>query len=312
MKILFKIFLIVLLSISFYSLLQEKNVDVNLKNIKIPDNIDTYIREKEETYINITDGAEKKVFWFKKPGIKTETSIVYIHGFSATRKELSPVFENLAKALNANIYFTRLKGHGRGTEALSEATIQGWVDDISESVAIGKKIGRKTILAGTSTGASLALWYASKTDGISKMVIISPNLMPSNPFTKLLLTPLKNFILKISLGDYRNYETENELHKKYSTSNYRSEVLITMMEAVKLAKDSDPGSIEIPVLFLYTENDELISIGALKKYFKKIGSESKKLVNIEKARDHVIAGDMVSPETTDEVTGIILDFLKNE
>ncbi|MDD4273595.1 MAG: hypothetical protein PHG14_07705 [Desulfobacter postgatei] len=38
---------------------------------------------------------------------------VYIHGFSATRKETAPLSDLVAKTLNANLFYTRLSGHGR-------------------------------------------------------------------------------------------------------------------------------------------------------------------------------------------------------
>jgi hypothetical protein len=44
--------------------------------------------------------------------------------------------------LGANLYFARLKGHGRSGDAMLEGSVQAWVDDFAEAVAIGRRLGR--------------------------------------------------------------------------------------------------------------------------------------------------------------------------
>ena len=61
----------------------------------------------------------------------------------------------LGKELNANIFFTRLRGHGLDGEALAEATFDDWMIDTNEAIDIGNAIGDKLILIGCSTGCSL-------------------------------------------------------------------------------------------------------------------------------------------------------------
>ena len=95
--------------------------------------LDQLIESRENEIQNIRLDTEKKIIWANKNNRKTKTSLVFIHGFSATRFELSPVIEILGKELQANIFFTRLKGHGQDGKALGEATFDDWMIDIRGS-----------------------------------------------------------------------------------------------------------------------------------------------------------------------------------
>ena len=103
--------------------------------------LDQLIKDRENEVQNIRPDTEKKIIWASKNNLKAKTSLVFIHGFSATRSELSPVIEIIGKELQANIFFTRLKGHGQDGRALGEATFDDWMMDIQEAIEIGKAIG---------------------------------------------------------------------------------------------------------------------------------------------------------------------------
>ncbi|HIL45075.1 MAG TPA: hypothetical protein EYG37_02490, partial [Candidatus Thioglobus sp.] len=57
--------------------------------------LDKLIESKENEVLNIRPDTEKKIIWASNNNQKTKTSLVFIHGFSATRFELSPVIEML-------------------------------------------------------------------------------------------------------------------------------------------------------------------------------------------------------------------------
>ena len=82
---------------------------------KIPDNPANWIAQEIAGKSNqfVVPGAEKRITWFQgKENSRTEFAVIYLHGFSATRQELSPVPELLATKLQANLFETRLHGHG--------------------------------------------------------------------------------------------------------------------------------------------------------------------------------------------------------
>ena len=76
-------------------------------------NVEKQIEIDEAAVPNLRQNIGKKILWAGKSSQKTSLSIVFIHGFSATRVELSPVIEEVAKSLGANVFFTRLTGHGQ-------------------------------------------------------------------------------------------------------------------------------------------------------------------------------------------------------
>ena len=61
----------------------------------------------------------------------------------------------VAGAVDANLFYTRLQGHGRSGKAMGEATVEGWINDLAEAEAIGRRIGERMVLVGTSTGGTL-------------------------------------------------------------------------------------------------------------------------------------------------------------
>ena len=87
--------------------------------------LDKLIEDSENEILNIRPDTEKKIIWANQNKVKTKISLIFIHGFSATRAELDPVIEMLGKELNANIFFTRLRGHGLDGEALAELCSKG-------------------------------------------------------------------------------------------------------------------------------------------------------------------------------------------
>ena len=63
---------------------------------------------------DIRPGLQKEIVW-ADPATKAKTplAIVYIHGFSASKGEVRPLPDKVAAALGANLFYTRLTGHGQ-------------------------------------------------------------------------------------------------------------------------------------------------------------------------------------------------------
>jgi poly(3-hydroxyalkanoate) synthetase len=83
-----------------------------------------------------------------------------------------------------------------------------------------------------------------------------------------------------------------------------------MMTVVKLGRSVRLESITVPSLWLYTGRDDVVSLPELKKYYQRIGSVKKRLVEIPDAPGHVLAGAIMSPGTTDEMVSIVSSFLR--
>src|SRR5262249_45000757 len=126
--------------------------------------LEAYITAREDSVAGVKPAARKGIRW-RDANHKTRTpiAIVYLHGFSATRAELSPVVEHAADSLGANVFFTRLAAHGRvDGEGFASVSPQQWIDDAREALAIGRRLGDRVVVIGTSTGALLAMELAAE------------------------------------------------------------------------------------------------------------------------------------------------------
>ena len=140
---------------------------------------DAYLASSEAAFGNIRPGLQKEVAW-ADPATKAETSValVYVHGFSASKGEVRPLPDKVAQAFGANLFYTRLTGHGQDGAAMATASVNAWVNDFAEAIAIGRTIGERVVVMCTSTGGALATWAATQpklAEGISAIVALSPN-----------------------------------------------------------------------------------------------------------------------------------------
>lgn len=290
------------------------DLDTTLHPVVLPPDLDTYLARREATYQDIVPGTEKKIFWAQAPGEQTPLSIVYVHGFSASRQETAPLAARIAARLHANLYSTRLTGHGRGSEAMLEGSVNGWLDDMYEAMEIGKRLGRRVVLIGCSTGGTLALWQAahSNRDEVAALVLLSPNLGPADRRTEILTWPWGGQLAELLVGKTRSWKPVNEAHGRYWTSSYPVRALVPMMGLVKLTRVLDWQMLKIPTLVIYSPDDQMVDTKAIVAAFQEMGAAEKKLVPYGQAGDpsrHVLAGDILSPGSTGPLADMITDFL---
>ncbi|WP_206078968.1 hypothetical protein [Allomesorhizobium camelthorni] len=80
-----------------------------------------YLDRSESRVPGIRDGLEKEIVWADPmTHVKTPISIIYIHGFSASKGEVRPLPDQVAEELGANLFYTRLKGHGQDGAAMDK------------------------------------------------------------------------------------------------------------------------------------------------------------------------------------------------
>ncbi|CDZ38995.1 Alpha/beta fold family hydrolase [Neorhizobium galegae bv. officinalis] len=266
--------------------------------------IDAYLAAGESRYTDIRPGAAKRIVW-ADPATKAKTpfAIVYLHGFSASAEELRPLPDRVAAALGANLYFTRLAGHGRSGDAMGEPSIKDWLADFSESLAIGEALGDRVIIVGTSTGASLATLALADPQiapRISAAVFVSPNYGINSFGAFLLTTPVAPQLSKLLLGESRGFTPYNDRHAAHWTTRYPTSALLPMAALVKLSVESPVEQIRTPALFLYSSLDQVIRPDKVREVAGRWGGPHE-LFDVGKTGDpgnHVIAGDIVSPATT--------------
>lgn len=291
------------------------DLSYTIESVNISNDIDQYLFEKESQFSDIKKGTEKKIIWAKpdSPGI-TPFSIVYLHGFSASRQEVAPLSDLLAKQFSFNLFYTRLTGHGRSSAAMKEVTVNALLNDANEALEIGKRIGDKVILIGSSTGGSLASWLASENhkDAIAAIVMLSPNFGLKRKESEIILHPWGQNILNLVEGDEYHFSPVNELQEKYWTTRYPSSALLSMMGIVDLTRKIDFNNIKVPSMILYSEKDKIIDIDDVNNRYEQLGSARKEFTAINYSTDpqqHILAGNILSPDSTDQLVEKISSFL---
>ncbi|WP_169720127.1 alpha/beta hydrolase [Aliagarivorans taiwanensis] len=280
----------------------------------LPVDLATHIAESEGRYHDIVAGTEKYLHWHGESHAQPPLSVVYLYGFSASRQETAPLSENLAKQLAANLFATRFTGHGREhPDAMSESSVQRWLEDGYEALAIGEAIGEGVVLLGVSTGATIATWLATQApEQLAALVLISPNFGPADPGARALLWPWGEQLAKLATGERRSWQAQNALQHRYWTTSYPTESLLPMMGLVELITPELLASVEVPVLVIYSPLDQVVDPQATERAFQQLGSPIKQLTAYTDARDpgqHVLAGRVLSPDSTEAVEQIIEQFL---
>jgi pimeloyl-ACP methyl ester carboxylesterase len=277
---------------------------------------DAYLAAEEAKVPGIRDGLQKEIVWaFSQSKAKTPYAVVYVHGFSASKGEVRPLPDMVATALGANLFYTRLTGHGQGGEAMASASVNAWVNDFAEALAIGRAIGEKVILISTSTGGGLVTWGAVQPhlyDNVSHVVLISPNYGVRASGSFLLTMPWAKQLAELVAGEERSWEPVNEAHAKYWTTSYPTRALLPMAELTKLASNIVVEKATVPALFIISDNDKVVRPDITRLMEARWGGPQG-LVVVEKTGDpsnHVIAGDALSPETTAILAERIIAWIK--
>lgn len=285
--------------------------------VTIPDDIDTWLAESERTVsddFELIPGTEKRVRW-QQPGVRTRYSVVYLHGFSATRQEMAPTAERVADRLGANLFETRLTGHGHGRLPMHEVKAEHWLADGIEALAIGAAIGQQVIVIGTSTGSTLALALADHElmQHVSALVLISPNMAPADPTALWLTRPAGPLVARLIAGDTRSWTAHNAEQERYWTTSYPTDATVEVMRLVDLASRLATRPLSKPVLMMLSPDDTVISPARARTTFDKLETPDKELVEFDGSRDpssHILAGRILSPETTGRVVDEIAHFIE--
>ena len=302
----------IILIISFFILIfllgpkiEKPIIFKDLPKIKLSINeVKSWIHQKELKFINIKEGNESRIIFYDSVPKKTNLSIVYLHGFSGSSQDGSPVHINTAKKLKSNIYLPRLYAHGLNSdEPLLEYTGEKYLDSAREALAIGKIIGEKVILMCTSTGCSAALALAANHPQVSALVMYAPNIRITHPLDFVATLPWGLYIARLVEGGKYHYITNIWKDKeKFWTTKYRLEAPIEMQMLLETAMNENIfRKVKVPTLsgFYYKneiEQDNVVSVDAMRRMFNQLGTEDSLKLEIafDDAGGHEIAYNVVN------------------
>ena len=277
---------------------------------------EAYLAMREGAFDDITPGAEKSIRWVGEPGETSDIVLIYLHGFSATAEEIRPVPERLADEIGANLIFTRLAGHGRDGAAMVAGNVSDWMFDLDEALAIADRIGERTVLIGTSTGATLAILALAEGREAEGAILIAPNLKIANPLSAVLTFPAARSWVPPLFGRERSFEPQNEDHARYWTTTYPTEALFQMAALVEHVRGLDHAAIETPALFQFSDADTVVDHTATRAVAGAWGGpvtvNAVTLTPGDDSFNHVIAGDILSPGMTDSTVETFAGWIRDQ
>lgn len=285
-----------------------------------PPALQAYITQKESAHKLKADNQARIIWANDSAKAKTEYSIVYLHGFSASYAEGEPVHRNLAKKFGCNLYLARLAEHGIDTvERMVNLTADKYWESAKEALAIGKQLGNKVILIGTSTGGTnaLQLGAAYPTD-VSALVLLSPNIKIFDKNAWILNNHWGLSLAKMINGSqYIGTSEKPDLEKQYWNSPYRIEAVIALEEMLETSMNAETFSkINQPSLLLYYYRDEIhqdstVQVSAMKEMFEQLATprNKKRSIAMPRTGDHVI-GSYIRSNDVEGVEREIEMFLK--
>jgi pimeloyl-ACP methyl ester carboxylesterase len=268
--------------------------------------LEAYVTQQESQH-KIKPNNEARIVWANDSlKQKTEYAIVYLHGFSASQEEGNPAHRDIAKQFGCNLYLSRLSQHGIDTtDALINMTADNLWESAKQAYAIGKQLGNKVILMGTSTGGTLALQLAAAYPEIAGLILYSPNIAINDPFAWIINNPWGLQVARMVKGSRYNIVTGKlPIYKQYWNDRYRLEGAVQLQELLETGMVPETFSlVKQPVLMLYYYKDEqhqdpVVKVSAMQAMWPKLGTPGnlKKSVAMATVGSHVMASPIQSKD----------------
>jgi esterase/lipase len=264
-----------------------------------------YVQQEEAKHVIKKDNEAEIVWADTITKHKTAYAIVYLHGFSASKMEGAPTHLEIAKKFGCNLYLARLSQHGIDTaDALVNMTADNLWETAKQAYAIGKQLGDKVILMGTSTGGTLALQLAATYPDVAGLILYSPNIAVNDPNAWLINNPWGLQIARLVKGSNYNTIQADSVYSKYWNTKYRLEAVAALEELLETKMNATTfQSIKQPVLTLYYYKDEqhqdpVVKVSATKKMVEQLGTSNtlKRAVAMPNTGNHVIGSPILSKD----------------
>ena len=282
---------VVWIVIAMFPILTVEKLPNSFPNVSdVPEDIDGYLKQKESEVSDIYPYAEKTVFWNNSKKNKTKYSIVFIHGFTTTGYQSKEFLNKLSSEIGANLFMTRLSGHGVPYEGTNQMQIDKIMYDVAEAIIIGERIGENVILIGHSLGGALSMLAANDellSKKIDTLVLFAPGNSGISPFA-FMNTLISSLVDRTGSlcwlidCDPRSFMDlpEDEKWENYFATDFDTNVFYQIAR-IPFATDSiSYDAISTSALVFYDENDRLVNAGKLKSNFEKWAAKNK-VVSIE-------------------------------
>lgn len=304
--------------------------------------VEAFLQARDEAVKPLKPGAHSSLTWGRAgKGRRAEYAVLYLHGWSASPREIHDVDLRVGARLGAHVLRFRLTAHGLapsergGRELLASQSLAVLQRDAATAYAIAKLCGRRVVVMGCSTGGTLGCWLAGGSipgmcgPELAALVLISPafelalhssliyhalkwsmTLLP-RPIGMALLCMLKG-------SRYQDIQpnTDASIREAQSllwTMRYPLAAVRTLFECyLMLELTTPPSSLRVPMLVFANPRDTIVSFHATSRYVHAVQAVGAAPAVLERVCDsenrHVITG-ILSPSTTHRVCALAGHFL---
>ncbi len=275
-----------------------------------PMELESYVSDQESKH-KLKPDNEARIVWVDSSKKRTEYSVVYLHGFSASQEEGDPIHEQFAKKFGCNLYLARMADHGIDTtDQLLYFTADRWWESSKEALAIGKALGDKVIIISTSTGGTMALILAAEyPKDVFALVNMSPNIEINDPLAWIANNPWGLQLARIVKGGDNNIPkvepgVDVKLNNQYWNEKYRFESACQLQELLESKMNRETfAKVKCPSLTMYyfkneKEQDPTVKVSAIIEMNNELGTPAdlKNATPIPNAGGHVLGSYIVSKD----------------
>ncbi|MBD2702471.1 alpha/beta hydrolase [Spirosoma sp. BT702] len=260
-----------------------------------------------ERAANLRPDNEARIVWadtLRK--VKTPYSIIYLPGFSASWAEGDPIHKQIARHFGCNLYLARTAEHGvNSPDAMKNITPSNYAASAERALAVGKALGEKVIVMGTSAGGMLALYLAARHPEIEGLVLYSPCIAVANPALRLVTGPWGQQIIDQVFPDKHIANTYYSGQRAvYWLPKYHTNGLLTLQTMIdRYMTPEQFQKVKQPVFMGYYYKDEdnqdkVVSVEAMLTMYDQLGTSerTKQKLAFPNADAHVIASHFTSKD----------------
>ncbi len=141
------------------------------------------------------------------------------------------------------------------------------------------------------------------------MVLLSPNFAIRDWRARFISGPLGRVLERLLIGEEYSFHPDSSGHAEFWTTHYPSQAIVALMDLLNHARSVHLGTLKMPILIIYTDQDMVVDTAAIQARFDEIQGPAKLIVDLPEASRHELTGDALASETVRPVVQRILKFL---
>ena len=132
---------------------------------------------------------------------------------------------------------------------------------------------------------------------IAALVLLSPNFAIRDWRARFISGPLGRLLARLLIGEEYSFHPDSNGHAEFWTTHYPSQAIVALMDLLNHARSVRLGTLKMPILIIYTDQDMVVDTAAMQARFDEIQGPAKLIVDLPEASRHELTGDALAPET---------------